>query len=345
MVKKDDESLFEQAKWLRETRRLYGAGAIRKKPEHITINLEGRTVDIASLDRRVEELDSGLDPEEEFLALSTWMGNCLAIHKLGQELYPPLARQDYVIPDYLAVYKYKGRPVTVLVEVKSTFGEKELEFTTSYYEKLSKYAEFTKLPLLIAWKYKDYGFWCLFELGRMRKKVSAFYIEFFEALKSDLMSILLGSILITVKAGTRFVMNLEKLRQESPNSFEGIVRDVYWATSEGVRISPTPRHFMLFFSQCEDEVEVKQDEKTFTQTFFTTQDWAVIGYKTLSTALEFRRRERERIEWMQVVRAQSFPVTYADIVKTAEEGLRNGLTRYIIHQQPAIIPKFLASVS
>ncbi len=340
----DDESLFRVAKWLREANYLQGAGAINKTTERVTITIEGQTVDLARLDTKIQELDLGLAPEDEFLALSIWMGNCLAIHKLEQEIYPLSARQGYKIPDYLAVYKYKRQLVPALVEVKSTFGEKELEFTASYYEKLMKYAQLVKLPLLIAWKYKDWGFWCLFELERMQKRVSAFHIEFLEALKNDLTGVLLGNIHLTVKAGTRFVMRIEKIREQSPTTFEGIIRDAYWANSKGVRISPEPRHFTLFFLQCEDDVEVVDDGKIVTQSFFTTQDWGVIAYKLLATALRFPKlAQEEQIDWVRIVRDQSFRVSYADIVKSAKDGLTNGLVTYIVHQVPAKTPDFLAS--
>ena len=336
--------ILKQAKWLREGRLLFGNAPITKTHEHITINIEGQKLDLAALDKKAEELDLGLGPEDEFLALSVWMGNCIAIHKLEQEVYPHSARQDYEIPDYLAIYKYKERPVTVLVEVKSTFNEKELNFSGSYYKKLRNYAQLIKLPLLIAWKYKDYGFWCLFELERMESVVSAFHIPFFEALQNDLMTVILGNIHVTVKQGSQFVLKIKKEVQKNPSEFIGVITDAYWANWKGERIQPSPEYFMLFFLHCEDEVSTMEEENQVTQIYYTTQDWGVIGYQLLPAALRFPQLdEKKPIDWMRVVRTNAFPVTYADIVRTAKDGLKNGLTQYILHMHPKVMPAFLST--
>jgi para-aminobenzoate synthetase component 1 len=73
---------------------------------------------------KINQLKRGLPKEDEFIALSIWMDKCTLIHKLDQEQYPGLSKQEYQVPDLFACYKYNGREVPVLIEVKSTnFGE------------------------------------------------------------------------------------------------------------------------------------------------------------------------------------------------------------------------------
>lgn len=350
-------NLFRIAKWFRETKQLHGAEAINKSLETITIDLERLAVDRSTLDSKVKELELGLTPEEEFLTISawmntyTWMCTCLFIHKLEQEMYPFSTREEYTVPDYLAVYKYKEQLFPVLIEVKATYDAEELEFTASYYERLRNYSQLINLPLLIAWKYKDMGLWLLFELEQMQKKVSAFHINIEDAAKNDLTGILLGNIHIVVKQGTRLVMKIEKTREEildsseegNRHTFIGIIRDSYWVNSEGVRISSDPDNFLLFFSHCVEENTLEFDGNMATLNFFTPEDCGVIGYKLLATALKFPKLEEEtQINWMGIVRDQSWPTSYADIVKSAKAGMRTGLIQHIFYIMPAKLPDFLA---
>ena len=88
---------------------------------------------------RFKALDRGLPSEDEFIALSVWMGNCEIIHKLDQRGYPEDFKNRYEIPDLLAVYRYNDISIPVLIQVKKinlarpeSITQQKLKFSEKY---------------------------------------------------------------------------------------------------------------------------------------------------------------------------------------------------------------------
>lgn len=301
---------------------------------------------------KVNQLKRGLPKEDEFAALSMWMGRCTLIHKMEQKQYPKLSKQEYQVPDLFACYKYNGEDVAVLIEVKST-KERKLRFTNVDYNRRMKYSQLTGLPLLIAWHLKGWDLWCLFELSKMRKKVSAFHIDFETAIKEDLMGILLNNIIFIIKKGTKLEMQYEiekgtEVRDEigqTLKKFTGVFKNIEFVSANGQKIppdSPLSELLYLIFLFVDNDVSDREDSNYVIQTFYTTEDQTIFGYQILGVAsFGIEAIKNSQLNWLDVIKNESFKISYEDIRNAAKDGVHKGIVKYVIRNLPKPIPQFL----
>src|SRR5207247_487882 len=107
---------------------------------HIATAPDG--VSSEALAERVKTIQKGLLPEDEFAATVCWLGNCAGIHRIDQSVMPLLASMPKMrAPDFVAFPVVLGRPLPVLVEVKS-HDDKHLDWTEKYLISLKRFAEF-----------------------------------------------------------------------------------------------------------------------------------------------------------------------------------------------------------
>ena len=99
-----------------------------------------------SLAERIETIQRGLMPEDEFAATVSWLGNSAGIYHIDQTPMPLLAPTEEVRPpDFSAFPVIAGKPIPVLIEVKSQ-QEKRLHWSERYLTSLRKFAECVGLP-------------------------------------------------------------------------------------------------------------------------------------------------------------------------------------------------------
>lgn len=89
----------------------------------------------SQLIERLQRLEAGLPMEDEFASTVIWLGRCRMIHPLAQPAQPRLARKEYAVPDFLAVFEREGGPCPVLIEVKASTGTR-LKRTHAYWQRL-----------------------------------------------------------------------------------------------------------------------------------------------------------------------------------------------------------------
>lgn len=135
---------------------------------------------------------------------SMWLGKTRLIHKLDQHQSPPASRATFQVPDLLARFDAAG---PVLIEVKSKRSPK-LSFTSDYLGRLSSYADLLGLPLLIAWKF--HGVWTLFEARHLKKARTNFNIRFGEAMRQNLLGVLVGDVSYKIAPGAGVVLDCRK---------------------------------------------------------------------------------------------------------------------------------------
>ena len=107
------------------------------------------TIDLDLLAERIGRIHAGMNPQNEFQALVSWLGQCTTINAIqdaGSGENEPAVRT----PDYLLVSNVNGQDVPVLVEVKTT-NDDELMWSDKYFASLRRFADFLHLPLLVAW--------------------------------------------------------------------------------------------------------------------------------------------------------------------------------------------------
>ncbi len=132
--------------------------------------------DIESFIKRVHDLDKGLVNEDEFLYLLGWAGKCKLFHKLDQSIIPPDSKENYTIPDLLTAFDREGKVTPYLIEVK-TSKKDSLSWSEKYYQGLKNYSSLTGIPILVAWKWSQFGIWMLFDINHFKKGPSNFKID------------------------------------------------------------------------------------------------------------------------------------------------------------------------
>ncbi len=303
---------------------------------------------------KVNQLLRGLPKEDEFIALSTWMRKCSLIHKLDQEQFPSLSRDDYQVPDLFAIYDFNGRNVPVLIEVKKTSDIKLRPFSNAYYSRLANYAGLMDLPLLIAWYIERPNIWCLFELERMTRRRTAFHIDFQTATNNNLLGVLADDVILTLKKGVQLLFKIRKdpktVIRDSANGkvkkFTGITEEIVWVNPQGQQIdcSPNLRNFLeLVFRMVDNDQTDSEDETHITITFYTTNEENLFAHQLLRVmAFGSPILEGKRPSWLEVIRNNGFRMDYPSVREAASEGVKSGIVKWIVQQNPAILPEFLA---
>lgn len=303
---------------------------------------------------KVNQLLRGLPKEDEFIALSTWMGKCSLIHRLDQEQFPDLSRNNYQVPDLFAIYDFKGRHVPILIEVKKTSDIRLRPFSNAYYSRLSNYASLMHLPLLIAWHIERLNMWCLFDLERMTRRRSAFHIDFQTATNNSLLGILADDIILTLNKGVQLLFRIRKdpktvIRDSTSGKvteFTGIMEEIVWVNPKGQEItcSPNLRSFLeLVLRFVDNDSTDSEDDTHVTITFYTTNEENLFAHQLLGVmAFGNPSPEGKRPTWLEVIRTNRFRMDYHSVREAASEGVKSGMIRWIIRQNPATLPEFLA---
>lgn len=279
-------------------------------------------------------------PEDEFMAIAIWSGRCSLVHKLAPDKYPLGADKTYKIPDLLAVLEYEGRSIPVLIEVKSTYTRKRpgpiafAKLGPSYRRRLQNYGELLGLPILVAQQIRPGGLWFIVALDMIsldgKPTVDLSY---------DLSGLLFGAFHLAFKAGTKFVLHVEKNRIISDKEFEGVIRDTHWETADGSKIVTTKSPMMLLFG-LGDPVEKQDDDgKTVTITYEIPHSMAFASYQALQAAIVYDKQLRESpLPWAEMLNSGKFPISYASVEAAREDFV---FFEYEFTTRPKIMPTFL----
>lgn len=205
----------------------------------------GRDASPQTIAEKVKRLEIGLPAEDELAVLLRWLGRCQLVHKLDQSVPP--ANDVYRIPDLLAVFEYRGRPVPVLIEVKAC-EDNTISWRPDYYSAMRNYAGTLNLPLLIAWRHLT--FWVLFDVRHFTKASTNFNIQFSDAMKQTLMSVLAGDFSYSFAVGSGMHINMRKLA-DTEDGFEAIIEECYLTNGAGERLTEAPGVLPLFL--CVDQ--------------------------------------------------------------------------------------------
>lgn len=302
----------------------------------------------------LRRIQLGWPAEREFVALSIWMRQCVLIHRLDKEgQYPQSSRDSFRVPDLFAVYDVEGHQVPVLIEVKSTEistlrpdeagtlrtpREGKLIFGQKYYEGLRRYAETLGLPLLVAWKIRNFDMWFLFDINAMQKKKTAYFAEAPDIAVHDLMGVLLGNVFSQVAAGSKWVMEIRKLHETGESGFDGKIERSALVSPKGQEYRGKGTLFPIL-AACDADVELIEDDRKAVQSIIVPVDWGVIAYRLLGMAV--RGFGDEEIEWLDVLREEKFQWAYDDLLRVLREGIQLGFVNHVIHPYPQHVPDFL----
>ncbi len=293
-----------------------------------------------SLSKEAERILGATAPEDEFMAIATWCGRCSLIHKLAPDKYPPASDNFYKVPDLFAVFEYEGRKIPSLVEVKSTYTKvrpgpmKAVKLSQNYRKRLQNYGKLLSLPVLIAQQIRPGGFWFLVDL-------EAIGADGVPSTKEDLSSELLGAFSLVFRAGTKFILRVERQEVFSEKEFKGVIREAHFETADGEKVSKTHLPMMVLFGLGDPIDRQEDDGKTVTMIFEIPADIGFVNYQALRAAIAWDKElSKEQFPWTTMLKSGKFPISYLskeDVNKDAN------FFKFSISTRPEHRPDFLAS--
>jgi len=298
---------------------------------------------------RLKRLDFGLPAEDEFAAIVNWIGKCELIHKLDQAQVPLESKNYYRVPDFIAFFRYKESIVPVLIEVKTT-KTKRLSWKPEFYNGLVRYAKKLRLPLLIAWKYKPFNIWTLFECKHLAKRLKNFSMDFGPAMKQTLMSQLVGDFSVVFKPniGLHFVLRKNYRISTSTDEtkaelWQMTIEDAYFTASDGARITElgTGLWALLLCAPLEentDQIDNARVRLSFTIAEKMQGEWA---HRMLPTLVRLNLNKEHDINWRHVLYGRNLPIKFDLLKEAIFNDATKGIIEYTLEAQPHTKPAFL----
>jgi hypothetical protein len=322
--------------------------------------LQALRFDASQPERLVEALrriDVGLPAEDEFAATLVWMGRCKFLQQLRQSQSPRSSLKAYRIPDLLAVFDYCGGDLAALIQVKSTY-QPHLRWSAAYSERQLRYASLMKLPLLVAWQWRQFGVWTLFDSSLL---TGGKRIHFGDALRHTLMTELAGEFWVRFRAGVGVHFVADVLERGDthepavlgehglldPGPYVMKIREAYFTDGEGRRLehldppglwpylltSPALKHESTFDGLVVTTSFVIRDE----------ENEMFMGQRMLPLLLEYM--SGEEILWRSVLDREAFPVRFEDLRDAVTRGIQTGFVHIAADIEPHARPDFLSGLS
>lgn len=304
-------------------------------------------VETDKIEERIGRIRMGLVPEQEFRAIATWLGNCIGIYGLDQTPMPVVTGavlEKLEVPDFLAFVKYEGKILPVLIEVKSS-EEKKLVWPEKYLTSLNKFAELLGLPLLVAWKWKI-G-WTLVDVAHFERKVTAYHLTIEKALEENLMALLMNEALYLLEEDVAFVWEAEILdcpvRQDElipPGEHQFLFKGAFFSQGEK-RLDEIPNGFAGLFFTCTDENEVRKVGGNVIQVICKPRSQTTPSLTSVLLGDMYLRSEGGDIDWDKELLVGTLPESGTYYRKVLDDGIKQGLVRYVMNQVPKTMPAFL----
>ena len=259
--------------------------------------------DLSAFAKRVQSIEYGLSAETEFAAILAWLGNCDLVHRLDQDFYSSHRGRKAGIPDLLAIFCRDGLRVPSLIEVK-TCKANQLVLRTSDLDARLAYAQELNLPLFIAWKPRQLGFWILVDPVHVKPVRNKSILSFGDAYKNNWLSAVAGDFVITLlpNAGLFIESTLIRKTEVREDGFEGIyqVEDVGFRDLKGQPIRNIPGSILaLLFSTMREQDEVAED--TITKSFVTVGG-AIHAQQVLRSVIAMKSFDNSPIKWRHVAK-------------------------------------------
>ncbi len=304
----------------------------------------GGDADPEAIAKAVRKLDHGLPAEDEFSVVCAWLGRCELIHKLDQQQTPRASREQFQVPDLMAKFTPAG---PVLIEVK-VCNDRTLTFKPDYHRRLTAYADMLGLPLLIAWKH--HSVWTLFEFRHVALAKVNHNIQFTLAMQQNLFGVLAGDVSYCAQpgAGIHFEFAKEKLIATATEdttvteTWQMRVKDVAFTRGGGEPTKLQPEVAQLF-TTLELETEQAHRPDAIRQSFVVVEGAGMqLAHRALVSLLDWESGAGDRASWRSLLGAGEIVRSIADFKAALSKGIKEGVIRYVLHQQPTTMPTFLS---
>jgi hypothetical protein len=300
-------------------------------------------IDLDQLSARIGRIHDGMNPQNEFQGIVSWLGQCTTINAIQDS---GTAEADPAIraPDYLLVSKVNGRDLPVLVEVKTT-NDDELVWSDKYLSSLRRFADILHLPLLVAWKH--HGLWTLVDTAHFELRQTAYHLSFEHAMKENLMFPLCGEVYITLDPEFQFIITgdvaepLPPQEELIPAGFITItMTDIGFFTRNG-RLTGMDNELFWLFAACNDTNHVERPTRQTIKAVHHAEPETIFPLtRVLIAQIAYRMPDDASIDWNAELR-RPFPSTGKTYRDLLHRGVDLGILQYGIMQVPNTNPPFL----
>jgi Holliday junction resolvase len=306
----------------------------------------GWDADPSAVAEKVKLLDISLPCEDEFSVICGWLGKCQLLHKLDQQQIPIRSRQEFQVPDLLALFTTQSKKIPLLIEVKSKKAKK-LSLTPIYLRKLKNYADLLGMPLLIAWKFEN--LWTLFEASHLKQALKNFNITLGLAMKENLLGVLAGDLAYTIGAGAgvhfRFRKN-EMVGQEegedgTTERWKMTVDDAAFTDHTGTRRTDLDSQVSSLFTCWGLEQQEEHTDTHIKVSFVAGSEGMQFSHTALVRLLNWESPKDGRPNWRGLLREEMVTKSIENFSGALDAALRQKVVYYIFHLRPNTMPDFL----
>jgi Holliday junction resolvase len=296
----------------------------------------GWDIEITALIERVKQFDSGLVHEDEFFYILNWSNKCSLIHKLDQFQPPPQTqKKEYIIPDLHVIFDVNGVKKPYYIEVK-TSKDNHLNWTEKYYQGLQNYSEINQIPILIAWKWKTFDIWTLFELKHFKKSITNYKIDLETAHIENLMSKLVGDYMVFPYENFGFHIKFKKLRvvkkEDNETSFDVVIDSIYCSGDSGIETKEIDKGILALLFSLPLEEKVEETDSHLIYSFVPSPNKSSFA-QVIPTRLT-QAFAKTDVNWMQLIREKNFPISYDSLLDSLKAGIDKKVIRNIIFYVP-----------
>ena len=299
-------------------------------------NQLGWNEDVSKLIERVNQLDKGLVQEDEFIYIINWSGNCKLIHKLDQLQLPLDSKNHYTIPDILVEVETEEGNKKFLIEIK-TSKKNKLSWTEKYYDGLKNYSALLDIPILIAWKWNNFGIWSLFEINHFSKPFKNYKIDFEKTQQENLMSKLFGDCVIIPYENFGLVFSMKKIKKISEKKkadgsieigWQTVMDEIYLTGKDNKKIEGFNKSvFAVLTSMRTKEETIETDTHLINR--FVPHPNKIQFAQSVPTNL-ISTLSTSEINWLQHSKEHNYPIEYKEFMDGLnicfeEESIRNVL--------------------
>ncbi|MCJ7449785.1 MAG: hypothetical protein MUO72_19080 [Bacteroidales bacterium] len=300
------------------------------------INQLGWDIEISSLIERVKQIDAGLVQEDEFFYILNWSNKCSLIHRLDQ-FQPPAQTpiKEFIIPDFHVVFNIKGEKKPYYIEVKTT-KDNHLNWTEKYYQGLLNYSEINKIPILIAWKWKTFDIWTLFELKHFKKLTSNYKMDIETAHIENLMSQLVGDYLVFPYENFGLHIKFKKLgifeKKDNETIYNAVFDSIYCSGESGIKVKDIDKGILALLFSLTLEEKVEETDSHIIYSFIPSPNKSSFA-QVIPTRLTQAFAETG-VNWMHLIRDKNFPINYDSLLDSLKAGIEKKIIRNIIFYVP-----------
>lgn len=303
-----------------------------------------------AVSQRLKEITNGLSPELEFIAAVNWLGRTLTINRLDQTPVPRCnaSTEDVKVPDLLCMALIEGRTLPCLIEVKRVWGDK-IVWTEKYLSALRLYAEKLDLPLLVAWKRGH--IWTLTDSRHFTRKVTAYHLDWGQALRENLMSSIFGDLLVMLTDRISFYMDADvetdKPLPQPPRIMEP-GQHTMTIKGAGFLLDGNPinlsneLNWVVMRADMRNEVKVTGEKSI--RMAYTPEPDTMFSLTDLALMFLLWNEKEDEPDWDRVVR-EPVPISSENVRAALNSGIQAGVIQYVIQQTPGTVPDFLSKSS